>query len=234
MLNLSNEIAELPDTNDWKHYFDNKTVELTNINSFLVTEHEKYQDVLSIFPPPEKIFSSFFYTPLQNIQVVILGQDPYHNPGEAMGLCFSVPKEKKIPPSLKNIYKELQQDFPDSFEIPTHGDLTTWSKQGVFLLNATLTVRENCPNSHQKIWKDFTSDIIKYISDNTNNTVFLLWGGFAKSKKHLINEEKHCILEANHPSPLSANRGGWFGCSHFSKTNDYLKNLGKKIINWQV
>lgn len=234
MINLGNEIDKLPDTNLWKPYFNDKISELTNINTLLTQEQEKYQDILKIFPPPEKIFSSFFHTPLQDIKVVIIGQDPYHNLGEAMGLCFSVPKDKKIPPSLRNIYKELDNDLKDSFEIPEHGDLTSWSQQGVFLLNATLTVKENCPNSHQKIWKDITSDIIRHISDNTYNTVFLLWGGFAKSKKTLINPDKHFILEANHPSPLSANRGGWFGCNHFSKTNEYLTSLGIQVIDWQV
>ena len=164
-----------------------------------------------------------------NLKVILLGQDPYHQKGQAMGLSFSVPENIKIPPSLVNIYKELKTDC--NLQL-LHGDLTKWAKQGVLLLNTSLTVRESCPNSHQKYWRPFTDNLIKYISDNKEGLVFLLWGGHAKNKKKLIDFNKHYVLEANHPSPLSANRGGWFGCKHFSKTNDFLQKNGKKEICW--
>ena len=147
---------------------------------------------------------------------------------------FSVPKHIKIPPSLKNIYKELNQDDEVDFTIPTHGDLENWSKQGVLLLNCALTVRQKSPLSHMKYWKNYTDCIIRYISDNCKDVIFLLWGSFSKSKKKIINLENHHILESHHPSPLSANRGGWFGCKHFSKTNKILDSLGKSEIDWNL
>ena len=162
---------------------------------------------------------------------MILGQDPYHNPGEAMGLCFSVPKGKRVPPSLVNIYKELERDL--GIERATHGDLTSWAQQGVFLLNAMLTVEHKKAGSHKNIgWQQFTDAVIQKLSDNTTGLVFLLWGRFAQSKKPLIDQMKHYVLEAAHPSPLA--RNAFAGCQHFSKTNDLLLKNNNTTINWQL
>ncbi len=184
-----------------------------------------------IYPPSHLIFHAFHLCPFHKLKVVLIGQDPYHNQGEAMGLSFSVPKGIKIPPSLKNIYKELENDVP--FHLPDHGDLTHWAKQGVLLLNAMLTVEHKKAGSHQKIgWQNFTDHVIQKISDEKQHIVFLLWGNFAKSKAHLIDQNKHLILQAAHPSPLA--RGAFFGSKHFSKTNAYLKKMGKTPIDWQI
>jgi uracil-DNA glycosylase len=162
---------------------------------------------------------------------LILGQDPYHNPNEAMGLSFSVPKTVRVPPSLKNIYKELQTDV--NIATPTHGDLTSWAKQGVFLLNAMLTVEAGKAGSHQSIgWQHFTDAVISTVSAQKENVVFMLWGNFAKKKKDLIDASKHLILEAAHPSPLAG--GAFFGCQHFSKANEYLTEKGNNPIDWNV
>ena len=178
----------------------------------------------TIYPPGSLIFNAFNTTPFEKVKVVILGQDPYHNPGEAMGLSFSVPKGVRIPPSLKNIYKELHDDL--GISIPNHGDLTHWAEQGVFLLNAMLTVERNKPRSHQKIgWQTFTDAVIRRLSEERQGLVFMLWGGFARQKKQLIDTGKHLVLEAAHPSPLAG--GAYFGSRHFSKANEYLKNQGK-------
>lgn len=225
---------ELPNINneEWNKFLskekDNKYFD--ELKKFLNQEITIYGESLKIFPPTENIFECMNICNFNDLKVILLGQDPYHQKGQAMGLSFSVPENIKTPPSLVNIYKELQTDC--NLENYSNGDLTNWAKQGVLLLNTSLTVRESCPNSHQKYWKPFTDNLIKYISDNKEGLVFLLWGGNAKDKKKLIDSEKHYILEANHPSPLSANRGGWFGCKHFSKTNDYLKKNGKKEIIW--
>ena len=185
----------------------------------------------TIYPPGSLIFNAFNTTPFPEVKVVILGQDPYHNPGEAMGLCFSVPKGVRVPPSLKNIYKELESDVGAS--IPNHGDLTSWAQQGVFLLNAMLTVERNRPGSHQKIgWQDFTDAVIRKLSDGREHLVFMLWGGFARKKKELIDGSKHLILEAAHPSPLAG--GAFFGSKHFSKANAYLQEHGMGKVEWQV
>ena len=185
----------------------------------------------TIYPPGSLIFNAFNTTPFPEVKVVILGQDPYHNPGEAMGLCFSVPKGVRVPPSLKNIYKELESDVGAS--IPNHGDLTSWAQQGVFLLNAMLTVERNRPGSHQKIgWQDFTDAVIRKLSDGREHIVFMLWGGFARKKKELIDGSKHLILEAAHPSPLAG--GAFFGSQHFSKANAYLQEHGMGKVEWQV
>jgi len=185
----------------------------------------------TIYPPGPLIFNAFNTTSFDKLRVVILGQDPYHNPNEAMGLCFSVPKEIKVPPSLKNIYKELAQDV--GFEIPSHGDLTAWADQGVFLLNAMLTVEHKKPASHRKIgWQLFTDAVIQTISDKKSNVVFLLWGNFAKGKRTLIDTEKHLVLESAHPSPLAG--GAFFNNNHFSKTNQYLEQQGLEKINWNT
>ncbi len=183
-----------------------------------------------IYPHPKNIFNAFSLCPFSKVKVVILGQDPYHGPGQAHGLCFSVPDSEKIPPSLKNIYKEIKSDIGS--EIPQSGNLERWAKQGVLLLNATLTVRAGVAGSHQGLgWETFTDTIIKTISDQKEHVVFLLWGKYAQAKASLINSEKHLILTAPHPSPLSAHNG-WFGSRHFSQTNTYLKKHDQNPIEW--
>ena len=185
-----------------------------------------------IYPPGGFIFNAFDKTPIDRVKVVILGQDPYHGPGQAHGLCFSVQMETPPPPSLNNIYKELHNDI--GIKIPNHGNLTHWAEQGVFLLNASLTVRAGEPMSHSKIgWAEFTDTVIKKISDEREHVVFLLWGKFAQEKKALIDESKHLILKAAHPSPLSA-YSGFFGCRHFSKANAYLISKGIDPVDWKL
>ncbi|MCL7753117.1 uracil-DNA glycosylase [Polaribacter sp. Z022] len=183
------------------------------------------------FPLKEEVFAAFNYCDLESLKVVIIGQDPYHDTGQANGLCFSVKDGVKHPPSLINIFKEISTDL--NKEIPQSGNLEKWAKQGVLLLNATLTVRAHEAGSHQKKgWETFTDEVIKHISHQKKDVVFLLWGGFAKKKAKLINKKKHFILESGHPSPLSANRGYWFGNKHFSKTNKFLTSLQKPKIEW--
>ena len=185
----------------------------------------------TLYPPGSQIFNAYDLTPFSDVKVVIIGQDPYHNPGQAMGLCFSVPKAIAIPASLKNIYKEIKRDL--GFEPPDHGDLTYWAQQGVLLLNAVLTVEKNKPASHRKIgWHEFTDATIKALSDHKENLVFLLWGNFAKSKKAFIDQTKHHVLESVHPSPLAGNK--FIGNNHFSTTNKLLQRSGLKPINWQL
>ncbi len=186
----------------------------------------------TIYPPGKHIFNAFDTTPIDHVKVVILGQDPYHGPGQAHGLCFSVANGVPPPPSLVNIFKELHEDI--GIKIPSHGNLTHWAEQGVFLLNASLTVRAGEPMSHAKIgWANFTDNVIKKISDEKEHVVFMLWGKFAQEKRVLIDEKKHLILRAPHPSPLSAN-AGFFGCRHFSKANEYLASKGIDPIDWQL
>lgn len=195
--------------------------------NFIQVERAQHQ----VYPPKEHVFEAFKLTPLDQVKVVILGQDPYHNEGQAHGLSFSVPKGIVTPPSLRNIYKELQQDIP-CFETPADGDLTSWAKQGVLLLNATLTVRAHQAGSHQKKgWEEFTDAIIQIIADRCEHVVFLLWGGYAKKKSVMIDSRKHLLLFSAHPSPLSAYRG-FLGCGHFSKANIYLGSHNKTPINW--
>lgn len=185
------------------------------------------------FPPGKLIFNAFDLCPPEKTKVVILGQDPYHGPGQAHGLCFSVPRGVPHPPSLINIFKELEKDLKTPY--PKSGNLSPWAKQGVLLLNTTLTVQANRAGSHQgKGWEKFTDQVIHILSNNYKNIVFLLWGSYAKQKIKIIDREKHFVLTSGHPSPLSANRGYWFGNSHFSKTNDYLTSKGKKPINWNL
>lgn len=185
----------------------------------------------TIYPPGPLIFNAYDTVAPDAVQVVILGQDPYHNPGEAMGLSFSVPKGVKVPPSLKNIYKELATDL--GCAVPNHGDLSSWANQGVFLLNAFLTVEKNNAGSHRNSgWHYFTDATIQYLSDHFEHIVFMLWGNFARNKKVLINNAKHLILESAHPSPLAGN--AFQGCKHFSQANSYLKAHGKNEINWQI
>ncbi|MGC4039973.1 MAG: uracil-DNA glycosylase [Flavobacterium sp.] len=183
------------------------------------------------FPKGSEIFAAFDHCHFDDVKVVIIGQDPYHGFGQANGLCFSVNDGIPFPPSLINIFKEIETDLNVPF--PKTGNLERWADQGVLLLNATLTVRESEAGSHQNQgWETFTDAVIQKISDENENVVFLLWGGFAKKKGFRINRAKHHVLETGHPSPLSANRGLWFGNKHFSKTNAYLKSLGKETINW--
>jgi uracil-DNA glycosylase len=210
-----NDVFELPFYKDLELFLKN---EITNKQT--------------IFPPFNQIFTAFKATSFESVKVVILGQDPYHGEGQAHGLAFSVNKNHKIPPSLKNIYKELRNDL--GFVIPDHGNLENWAKNGVLLLNATLTVRAHEAGSHQrKGWEEFTDVVIKKISDLQKNCVFILWGNYAKSKSVLIDRHKHLVLEAAHPSPLSAHNG-FFGCKHFSKCNSYLVDKGLTPIDWQI
>lgn len=198
------------------------------IKQFLADEKAKGK---VIFPPGPLIFNAFDQTPFNKVRVVILGQDPYHGPGQAMGLCFSVPREMPVPASLKNIFKEINRDL--GLPIPQHGDLTFWTTQGIFLLNAILTVEKNQAGSHSKIgWQLFTDAVIKTLSDNRDGLIFLLWGNYARTKKPLIDPQRHTILEAAHPSPLA--RDAFKGCSHFSKTNSILQNRGETPINWSL
>lgn len=191
--------------------------------------HEEKRSGAVIYPPGPLIFNAFNLTPLDRVKVVILGQDPYHNPGQAEGLSFSVPHGVPAPPSLINIYKEIESDL--GVRVAKDGSLRSWAEQGVFLLNAILTVRAGLAASHSRIgWAEFTDAVIRTISEQKSGVVFMLWGNFARSKKELIDSSKHLVLEAAHPSPLA--RGAFFGCRHFSKANEYLKSQGIKPIDW--
>ena len=190
---------------------------------------KEYQSA-TVFPPGKEIFHAFDACRFEEVKVVIIGQDPYHGPGQANGLCFSVRDGVRMPPSLVNIFKEIQNDLGKP--IPPSGDLERWAKQGVLLLNATLTVRASLPGSHQnKGWEQFTDAVILKISEEKENVVFLLWGAYAQKKGEIIDRNKHCVLASAHPSPFSADRG-FFGCRHFSKVNEYLKSKGLKEIDW--
>ena len=207
---------------------DFKSENYIKIRAFLKQEYANY----TIYPSMYDIFNCFRFTPLDDLKAVILGQDPYHNAGQAMGLSFSVPEGVAVPPSLENIYKELQDDL--GIPIRNSGDLTGWAKRGVLLLNTVLTVRSGMANSHAGCgWQEFTDGVIKKISDNKQHLVFMLWGANARSKKKLIDQSKHLILECAHPSPLSC-YNGFFGCKHFSKANNYLKSCGKEEIDWDL
>lgn len=195
--------------------------------SFVKDEYNK----TLCFPPGSLIFNAFDKCPFDKVKVVILGQDPYHGLGQANGLCFSVPAGITFPPSLQNIFKEIKNDL--NYPIPKSGNLQHWASQGVFLLNATLTVRAHQAGSHQKKgWETFTDRVIQYLSQEKEGIVFLLWGGFARQKVKFINSQKHMVITSGHPSPLSANRGFWFGNKHFSQCNDYLKDRGVTQIQW--
>lgn len=213
----------------WKRYLNAEFDKEYFINLTELVRQE-YQNHLC-FPPGRQVFNAFNLCPFNNVKVVIIGQDPYHEPGQAMGLSFSVPVGTTIPPSLVNIFKEIQQDL--GHPIPQDGDLTRWCKQGVLLLNATLTVRAHEANSHQKLgWSQFTDAAIKALSDHRKGLVYMLWGSYARSKRYLINQQQNLILESVHPSPLSANRGGWFGQHQFSRCNAYLESKGITPVNW--
>lgn len=203
-----------------------------NLTDFVRGEYQKK----TVYPAPKNIFNAFQLTPFEKIKVVILGQDPYHNPSQAHGLCFSVPEKVKSPPSLQNIYKEIFSDLGHSAKIleknNNSGNLEFWAEQGVLLLNSTLTVQKNSPASHTgKGWEEFTDFVIKKISDEKENVVFLLWGNYAKNKGKIIDRKKHLVLESSHPSPFSVHNG-FFGNKHFSKTNNFLKEKGLKEIIW--
>ena len=198
------------------------------IRQFLIEEYRNH----TVYPDMYDLYNCFKYTQFENVKVVLLGQDPYHNEGQAHGLCFSVQDDIPLPPSLVNIYKELLSDV--GCGVPASGNLTKWAKEGVLLLNTSLTVRAHQANSHSKCgWAWFTDSVIKLISEQKDHVVFILWGGNARSKKPLIDGTKHLILECAHPSPLSA-YNGFFGCKHFSKTNDYLMKNGLKPIDWDL
>ena len=193
--------------------------------------NEEFNKGCIIYPQPSEMYS-FTQCPLESVKVVIIGQDPYHGPGQAHGLCFSVKKGVTPPPSLVNIFKELETDIP-AFKRPSHGCLTSWTNQGVLLLNATLTVRKAEANSHASLgWQTFTDAIIAYINNNKSNVVFMLWGGYAQKKGKSVDEKRHLVLKATHPSPLGANKGGWFGSKHFSKANAYLQSNSLTPIDW--
>ena len=198
----------------------------------LMQQVEQEYTNTTCFPPKELIFSAFEQFDFQDTKVVIIGQDPYHGIGEANGLCFSVNDGVAIPPSLKNIFTEINSEY-DRILFPSSGNLERWAKQGVLLLNAGLTVRKDEANSHKHLkWNIFTDAVIDLINQKSENVVFLLWGSFAQKKGKLIDREKHLVLESGHPSPLSANRGMWFGNNHFKLTNAYLKEKGKEAIEW--
>ncbi|WP_299896279.1 uracil-DNA glycosylase [uncultured Aquimarina sp.] len=197
------------------------------LTDFVKAEYKDH----TCYPKGSEIFAAFDHCSFDNVKVVIIGQDPYHGIGQAHGLCFSVNEGVAIPPSLINIFKELETDLNVSF--PSNGNLERWAKQGVLLLNATLTVRAHQAGSHQgKGWEKFTDTVINAISENKKDVVFMLWGGYAKKKGAKINTAEHLVLNSGHPSPLSANRGYWFGNKHFSKTNDYLKKVNQSPIIW--
>jgi len=215
--------------NSWKNILEKEFEKsyFKDLVEFVKNEYSKN----TCYPKGSDIFAAFDFCSFNKLKVVILGQDPYHGPNQANGLCFSVKDGIAHPPSLINIFKEISTDLNKVY--PKSGNLEMWAKQGVLLLNATLTVRAHEAGSHQKKgWETFTDEVIKQISNNKEHVVFLLWGGFAKKKAKLIDKKKHIILESGHPSPLSANRGYWFGNQHFSKTNEILLSKGFKKINW--
>lgn len=216
--------------NDWDEYlkgeFDKEYYR--NLREFLKKEYFSKK----IYPPMHDIFNALKYTPLKDVRVVIIGQDPYHGPNQAHGLCFSVKKGVEIPPSLKNIYKEMQEDL--GVIQPPHGELTSWAKSGVLMLNAVLTVQAGKANSHKnRGWEIFTDRVISLVNQYAQPCVFLLWGANAKAKQNLITNKKHLVLTCAHPSPLSA-YNGFFGCKHFSRTNEFLVKNNREPINWQL
>jgi uracil-DNA glycosylase len=199
-----------------------------NLHAFLQDEYDKN----TIYPPVDCIMKALELTSLDNVKVVILGQDPYHQPGQAMGLSFSVPTGTSVPRSLQNIYRELHTEY--NCYIPDNGDLTPWAKQGVLLLNSVLTVRENTPGSHaHRGWELYTNQILRVLNTQERPIVYMLWGNYAKAKQSLITNKRHLVLTAAHPSPFSANNG-FFGCGHFKKCNEYLMTCGLQPINWQI
>lgn len=226
MLDITTDIAD----QGWHQLFSSLSEEgyVKEILQFLKSEKEHGK---VIYPPEEQILQAFKKTGLQDVKVVLIGQDPYHSEGEAMGLSFSVPRGKRVPPSLLNVYKEIERDL--GIDRPTHGDLTYWAEQGVLLLNAILTVEHKQAGSHRKVgWLTFTDKIITHLSEERKGLIFLLWGNFAKKKSALIDTTKHTILEAAHPSPLA--RNAFNNCKHFSKVNTILRQQGQSEIDWQI
>ena len=216
--------------NSWSAFFEEEKVKSYFLDLMNDVENE-YQNYIC-YPSKQFIFNAFKFCDFNDLKVVIIGQDPYHGAGEANGLCFSVNDGVKIPPSLKNIFTEINNEYEQIFT-PTSGNLEFWAKQGVLLLNASLTVRKDQANSHKHLkWNVFTDAVIEYISENSKNTVFLLWGSFAHKKGNKIDKNKHLVLESGHPSPLSANRGFWLGNNHFKLTNTFLKANNLAEINW--
>ena len=214
----------------WKNALASE-FEKTYFASLVRFLHAERQAGRRVFPPGSQIFRAFELTPVNDVKVVILGQDPYHGPGQAHGLSFSVPDNMPAPPSLKNIFKEIETDL--GVRMSGYPNLENWARQGVLLLNAVLTVRCAEAASHSKIgWQEFTDAVIRYISDNCEGVVFMLWGNFARTKSELIDRSRHCVLEAAHPSPLA--RGAFFGCRHFSKANEYLTSTGRTPIDWKL
>ncbi|MEO1049483.1 MAG: uracil-DNA glycosylase [Bacteroidota bacterium] len=214
--------------NSWKQRLSNEFEKeyFKKLVGFVKNEYKSYK----IYPPGKEIFRAFDHCSFDDVKVVIIGQDPYHGPNQANGLCFSVHDGVKKPPSLVNIFKEIKNDLGK--EIPENGNLERWAEQGVLLLNATLTVRSNSPGSHQKKgWEEFTDNVIKLVSEEKEGIVFMLWGSYAQKKGEVINAAKHHVLKSPHPSPFSADRG-FFGNQHFSKANEFLKTRGEKIIEW--
>lgn len=218
--------------NDWQEVLKDEFIKEYWLN--LMNDVNELYKTKVCYPLFKDVFNALNCCSFNDVKVVIIGQDPYHGKGQANGLCFSYVGNSKLPPSLKNIYKEISSDV--KVDMPTdYGDLTGWANQGVLLLNSTLTVEEGKPNSHKNIgWNTFTTAIIQKISIEKKNVVFLLWGGFAQKKELLIDTKKHKVFKATHPSPLGANKGGWFGCKHFSKTNQVLKSIGEQEINWKL
>ncbi len=213
----------------WKKHLDDEFSKqyFARLTDFVRTEYTQH----TCYPPGNLIFNAFNLCPFDKVKVVIIGQDPYHEPGQAQGLSFSVPDGTRLPPSLINIFKEIELDLGKP--MPLTGDLTRWACQGVLLLNATLTVRAHQAASHQRQgWEEFTDAVIKALSDGRDHIVFILWGGYARSKARLIDASKHLILQSVHPSPLSANRGGWFGNHHFSRANAFLEEHGEAPVEW--
>ncbi len=222
--------VKLPE--DWKLALEDELTS-NNMDDLRAFLKEAYQSDTSVYPPANLMFNAFNLTPLAHVKVVILGQDPYHRPGQAMGLSFSVPKTIPKPPSLNNVLKEMADDI--GIAPSKHGDLTYWAEQGVLLLNTSLTVNEGEPTSHQGAgWEQFTDAVIDVINEQTEHVVFILWGSKAQKAGKYIDTDKHLILTAVHPSPLAANRGGFFGTKPFSKTNEYLAQYGKTPIDWQL
>ncbi len=217
-------------TNSWQNVLSAE-IQKPYFEDLMQSVDQEYQNTIC-YPPKELIFAAFNYCDYKDLKVVIIGQDPYHGENEANGLCFSVNDKMKIPPSLRNIFREMNDDLGTIF-MPNSGNLEHWANQGILLLNATLTVKKDMPNSHKHLkWNVFTDEVIRLVSDKKQNVVFLLWGNFAHQKSKFIDEKKHLILKSGHPSPMSANQGKWFGNKHFSQTNTYLKSIEKPEINW--
>lgn len=217
--------------NQWRAFYNSQAQQDYFINLQKAVNERRSSCV--VYPPEAEVYAAFEAVAPSDVKVVVLGQDPYHGPNQANGLSFSVNKGEKIPPSLRNMFKELAEEYED-FVMPSHGDLTTWAEQGVMLLNATLTVEQGNANAHQKLgWQTFTDEAIKYINEQASGVVFMLWGAFAHKKEVLIDEKRHHILKSVHPSPLSA-RKGFFGNKHFITANELLVNQGKKPITWHL